>query len=287
MSLPDFDTRLAALIRRACCLEVLAHKPGNVHPGASFADLTWDDFIRSADAIAAVLARTAELGVGGAVLAAIEATRLVAPTNTNLGMVLLLAPLAAVPRTLSLCDGIDAVLKETTIDDSRLIYRAIRLAKPGGMGSATEQDIQDEPTETLVDVMRLAANHDRVAAQYAHGFQDVLEVGIESLLEWSKRSNDWETAVIGLHLTLMARFPDTLIARKCGGEVAGESALRAAEVLRRGWPGSETGGAALAELDAWLRGDGHRRNPGTTADLVAATLFAALRDHGWSGSDGN
>ena len=32
------------------------------------------------------------------------------------------------------------------------------------------------------------------------------------------------------------------------------------------------------EFDAWLRADGHRRNPGTTADLIAASLFAAFRD---------
>jgi len=28
----------------------------------------------------------------------------------------------------------------------------------------------------------------------------------------------------------------------------------------------------------WLRADGNRRNPGTSADLVAATLFVALRE---------
>jgi triphosphoribosyl-dephospho-CoA synthase len=284
MSLPDFDTELAALVRRACCLEVLARKPGNVHPGASFSDLTWDDFIRSADAIAAQLPRTAELGVGAAVLAAIEATSHVVPTNSNLGMVLLLAPLAAVPRERTLRDGIDEVLQATTVEDARLVYHAIRLAKPGGLGRAAEQDVLDEPTETLVEVMRLAADRDRVAAQYDNGFRDVLEFGVPSLLGWSNRTSDWETAVIGLHLSLMAQLPDTLIARKCGGVAAAESASRAQLVLDRGWPDAEAGVWALGELDAWLRADGHRRNPGTTADLVAATLFAALRDHGWDGA---
>lgn len=282
MEFPEANTGLANLIRRACRLEVLARKPGNVHPGASFADLTCDDFLASADAIAPVLARTSEIGVGAAVLAAVQATRAVAATNSNLGMVLLLAPLAAVPRELPLRKGIGSTLETTSIDDARLVYRAIVLAAPGGLGRAAEQDVDEEPTLPLVDVMRLAAHRDRVAAQYAAGFSDVLNIGVPALLEWSRRSGDWETAVIGLHLTLMARFPDTLIARKCGVAPANESASRAAAVLRAGWPETNGGEAALGELDRWLREDGHRRNPGTTADLVAATLFAALRDHGWA-----
>jgi triphosphoribosyl-dephospho-CoA synthase len=287
MPAPEDDRELAGLIRRACRLEVLARKPGNVHPGESFADLTCDDFLHSADAIAPVLARTRETGVGRAVLAAIEATRAVAATNTNLGMVLLLAPLASVPWQRRLRDGIDDVLAATTMEDARLVYRAIRFASPGGLGRVAEQDVLDEPTGTLVEVMQLAADRDRVAAQYANGFHDVLEFGVASLLRWAERSSGWETNVIGLHLSLMARFPDTLIARKCGWELARESAARAREVLDRDWPVSAAGARALSELDVWLRADGHRRNPGTTADVVAATLFAAMRDSGWAaGAEG-
>ena len=76
----------------------------------------------------------------------------------------------------------------------------------------------------------------------------------------------------------MARHPDTLIARKCGLAVAEEAARRARQVLDGGWPKPGAAWARLGELDAWLRADGHRRNPGATADLVAATLFVALRE---------
>jgi triphosphoribosyl-dephospho-CoA synthase len=283
MPLPDVSYDLAVLIRRACHLEVLARKPGNVHPGASFVDLTCDDLLRSADAIAPVLAQTVARGIGPAVLAAVEATRAVAASNSNLGMVLLFAPLVAVPRRQTLRDGIGGILLRTTVDDARFVYRAICLASPGGLGRVSQQDVRDEPTQTLADVMRLAADRDRVAAQYATDFRDVLDLGVPLLLDWSRRTCNWETAVIGLHLSLMARTPDTLVARKCGQEAASESAARAQNVLDQGWPETAAGTRALSELDAWLRADGHRRNPGTTADLVAATLFAAMRDHGWVG----
>ncbi len=75
----------------------------------------------------------------------------------------------------------------------------------------------------------------------------------------------------------MSRWPDSLIARKCGAEVAQKAADWAAEVLAAGEPGSETYQQALSNLDFWLRSDHHRRNPGTSADLVTAALFAALR----------
>jgi triphosphoribosyl-dephospho-CoA synthase len=275
------------LLRQACRLEVLAHKPGNVHPEASFPDLTCEDFLRSAEIVSPVLAAAPILGVGPAILDAVTRTQAILGRNSNLGIVLLLAPLAAVPRERKLADGIAAVLEATTVDDSRLVYRAIRAATPGGMGHVPDQDLSSEPTLPLVDVMRLAAGRDRIAYQYAHGFLDILEFALPALLEWSQRTADWETAVIGLHVALMAAIPDTLIVRKCGVAVAEESARRAREVLDAGWPDSPAGRKHCYELDAWLRADGNRRNPGTTADLVAATLFAALRDGGWQfGTEG-
>jgi triphosphoribosyl-dephospho-CoA synthase len=70
-------------------------------------------------------------------------------------------------------------------------------------------------------------------------------------------------------LVTLANRPDSLIARKRGEAVAVEASRRAAEVLA---------GGEIAGFDAWLRGDGHARNPGATADLVAAALFVALLD---------
>lgn len=269
---------LAALIRQACRLEVTARKPGNVHPAARFPDLSYADFLAAADAASPRLAEAAALGVGPAVEAAVRDTRRVVSSNVNLGIALLLAPLAAVPRSMELSAGIDNVLSRLTVADAEAVYRAIRLAAPGGLGTQPRQDVAIEPTDTLLTVMQMAADRDRVARQYACGFADVLDCGRQSLRAWHERTEcDWEVSVIGLHLSLLAEFPDSLIARKCGPEVAAEASARARQVLALGWP-EGTGARACADLDRWLRADGHRRNPGTTADLVAATLFAVLRD---------
>jgi triphosphoribosyl-dephospho-CoA synthase len=282
MSELEDSRRIAEWIRTACRLEVLAPKPGNVHPGASFDDLTADDFLASAELAAPVLAEARNSGVGPAVLAAVEQSQRELGRNTNLGIILLLAPLAAAPLDQTLRESIAGVLARTGVSDSRAVYQAIRRANPGGMGRSAEQDLAQEPTLPLVEIMQLARDRDRIAAQYANAFDDVLRCAVPQFLSWSERCRTASGAVVGLHLSLMARLPDTLIARKCGLELAAESARRAQAALDAGWPETPAGAAAAAELDRWLRADGHRRNPGTTADLVAATLFAAQRDHGWS-----
>ena len=108
-------------------------------------------------------------------------------TNTNLGIVLLLAPLAAVPGTVDLADGIEEVLATTTIDDARLVYRAIRLAEAGGLGEVADQDIASEPTITLRAVMGLAADRDLIARQYANGFREVLGEALPILRDFLRR----------------------------------------------------------------------------------------------------
>lgn len=267
------------LIRQACRLEVLARKPGNVHPEASFSDVTCADFLRSADLASGWLARAGEIGVGASIERAIGSTRSEVATNTNLGIVLLIAPLAAVPSELTLRAGIEGVLERLTVQDAAHVYRAIRRAAPGGLGSAGAEDVLREPTRSLRDVMTLAADYDQVARQYAVAFADVLDFGLPMFIAWWERTGgDWERAVIGLQLEWLARWPDTLIIRKCGVAMGEEASRRAREVLDAGWPTGLRAGAALEQFDRWLREDGHQRNPGTTADLVAAVLYSALRE---------
>ena len=264
-------------IRSACLLEATARKPGNVHPGASFADLTYDDFVKSANAIAPILAQARERGVGQAILDASLATREQVGRNTNLGIILLLAPLAAAEPGIKLRDGIAGVLAALGVEDSKLVYRAIAAAQPGGMGRVEDEDLANEPRSALVEVMRLAAGRDMIARQYATDFDLILNAGMSLLSPVAFREN-WEQAVVRLYLELMSRHPDTLVARKCGAGVADESAERARRVLDYGWPDSAAGRETILELDSWLREDGNRRNPGTTADLVTACLFAAMRE---------
>jgi triphosphoribosyl-dephospho-CoA synthase len=148
---------------------------------------------------------------------------------------------------------------------------------PGGLGEVAVQDIRAEPTQTLRQVMALAAERDLVARQYADGFGEIFDDGVPALARGLERIGSLEGAIVSCHLHLMASYPDSLIARKRGPVEAEESARRARLVLDTGWPHTSASRAALADLDAWLRAANRGRNPGTTADLVAACLFVALR----------
>jgi triphosphoribosyl-dephospho-CoA synthase len=213
-----------------------------------------------------VLDRVSELGVGPTVLEAVKATRRLVKTNSNLGIVLLLAPLAAAPSDRTIRDGIGKVLDRLTVADSRAVFEAIRLANPSGLGESPQEDVRGEPTMPLREVMALAADRDLIARQYANGFREVFEIGLPELM-----SGPLEEAIIRCQLRLMSACIDSHIARKCGVIVAEEVRRRAADVVAHG-------GDAVAKFDAWLRADGHRRNPGSSADLVAACLFVALRE---------
>jgi triphosphoribosyl-dephospho-CoA synthase len=261
----------------ACLLEATAPKVGNVHRGADFENLTFGDFVVSAVAIGPAMENARTIGVGAAILEAIRATRQLVDTNTNLGMVLLLAPLAAVPREEPLEGGISKVLRSLTADDSKLVYEAIRLAQPGGMGKVEEMDVAAAAPSDLLVAMAAAAERDLVAQQYVTDFDLVLT----QIAPWlSEAASKWSLidAIIHTHLRLLAEFPDSLIARKCGLELAQEVSTYAAAVLAAGSPGEDSYHEAAADLDFFLRSDGHRRNPGTTADLIAAGLFALLRE---------
>jgi triphosphoribosyl-dephospho-CoA synthase len=272
---PKSDVGLHAQF--ACIWEATAKKPGNVHPLAAFDDLSFVDFMTSAAAIAAPFAEAQYGTLGNLVLASIKATRQVIATNTNLGIVLLLAPLAlAAPADLR--GGVENVLSCATVQDAEEIYEAIRFAGPSGLGNVNEQDVANKPTLPLREIMCLAADRDMIARQYANGFREVFDEGVPALQAGLENLGTLEDAIIFCHLSLLSRHPDSLIARKCGKKLAQEAEHRAAEVMEAGWPHSALGRKNIALFDAWLRADGHRRNPGTTADLVTASLFVALRE---------
>lgn len=279
--MPDLDSTplpIGQCATVACLLEVSASKPGNVHRGADFENLKFEDFLLSAVAIGPAMEATERTGVGAAVLAAIRATRRFVTTNTNLGMMLLMAPLAAVPRDQKLATGIRTVLDRLDAADSAAVYEAIRLAQPGSLGRVHEMDVAEAAPPDLIAAMRAAAQRDLVARQYTNHFREVLDEGLPWLLEGLAAGWPMPDAIVHLHLRLMQAHPDSLIARKCGLHVAEHAGWQAGEVLNSGQPGDDDYYQALGDFDFWLRSDGHRRNPGTTADLVAAALFAGLRE---------
>jgi triphosphoribosyl-dephospho-CoA synthase len=271
---------VAQCVTLACLLEVTAPKPGNVHRGADFEDLTFADFMVSAVAVAPPLAKAAETGVGVAVLQAVQATRGLVRTNSNLGTVLLLAPLCAVPREVRLAEGVKSVLCHLTPEDASNVYEGIRTAAPGGLGTAPRMDVAECPPAGLLAAMQEAGERDLVARQYGNGFEQVFELVAPWLIE--SRRNGWTLleGIVHTSIRLLADFPDSLIERKCGKGVAQLASAKARSVIAAGLPGEEAYRSALADLDFWMRSDHHRRNPGTTADLIAAGLFVVLRE-GW------
>ncbi|MBL8821626.1 MAG: triphosphoribosyl-dephospho-CoA synthase [Planctomycetia bacterium] len=261
------------LVELACLWEATVPKPGNVHPGAAFSDTSYDDFVQSAKAIAPVLAHAEHHTVGEIVLDAVRATRQTVGKNTNLGIILVLAPLAKSANQIELA----SILHALTVHDTELVYEAIRLAQPGGLGKADSQDVHQKPTATLLEAMQLAADRDWIARQYVRCFADVFGLLLPELEMTYQQTADLTLSIQRAFLVGLATLGDTLIARKCGEGVMKDAQLKAQAVLDAGWPDTHAGQQAFDDLDHWLRADGHRRNPGTMADLMAGAIYLALR----------
>jgi triphosphoribosyl-dephospho-CoA synthase len=262
----------------ACQFEALAAKPGNVQRGADFEDLSLVDLLTCGAVIGPILEEAPHKRLGETILAAVRASQATVRSNANLGIVLLLAPLAKVPRDCSLAAGIGRELANLTQEDAEDVFTAIREAQPGGLGMCAEADVASPPSMSLVEAMRLSAERDLIARQYATDFADVFGCIAAWLQEGVERGESLSRNIVRVHLQTMSNFPDSLIQRKCGAKTAQESADRAAEVLKARPRDEFEYERALADFDFWLRGDGHRRNPGTTADLIAAGLFVLLRE---------
>ena len=284
------DADIAALAQLACLLEVSAPKPGNVSPGRHFADLRYEDFLASAVAIGQPFARVAHQSLGETIRQAVEATACWTKTNTNLGMVLMLAPLAraaALSESLRgsedppLRSALRRVLTQTTVDDARHVYAAIRRAAPGGLGRAAEQDVAGEPDVTLLEAMRLAADRDSVAREYATGFETTFERGAPTLERARRDGLPWGDAIVETFLQLLAHERDTHIVRRTGVEAADRVSALARAALEAGGVRSPEGRQAIETMDAAIRDPRNSNNPGTTADLTAASIFATLWASRW------
>jgi triphosphoribosyl-dephospho-CoA synthase len=288
---------IAAAAQLACLLEVTAPKPGNVSPARPFGDTAYEDFLASAAAIGGPLREAGVRPLGATIRLAVEATKRWTTSNTNLGIVLLLAPLAraahlaasvATGGSPSLCrilrSALSGVLDSTTVDDAREAYAAIRSAAPGGLGRVEDQDVADDPEVTLLDAMRLAADRDGIAREYATTFQATFETGVPALERARCAGLSWGDAIVETYLSLLAFAPDTHVARRGGATLAAEVSARARVALDRGGVRSSAGRQAIDEMDRALRDATHVANPGTTADLTAAAIFVVLLGGGWKSS---
>lgn len=262
---------VADLYRAACLAELDALKPGNVHGYAPGHRMVVADFVVSAEVSAQPLAE-AGARVGRRVRGGVEATFAAVAQNTNLGILLLCAPLArAAEKAGPLRAGLDAVLVGFDEADARDVFAAIRRANPGGLGRAARHDVSAEgPLPSLRAAMAEAASRDRIARAYTDGFADLFAIGLPALAAARMRGlpPPWTTTAV--HLAYLTGVPDSHIARKFGPERA-EAVRAEAEARMAGIDLAETPVAALLAYDQLLKEAG--LNPGTSADFTVATLF--------------
>lgn len=266
--------RIQQAYQNACLAELEALKPGNVHIFADGHGMVVEQFISSAEASAPSIADP-NLTLGQRILKAITATHQAVGCNTNLGIVLLCAPLAQAAlqqSSLSFQERLGQVLANTTIDDAQYVFEAIQLANPAGLGHSEEHDVHQQADCTLLEAMKVAAMKDNVALQYTNGFYQIATEGLthyqQALQRWERPA--WATTAV--YLFWLAHYVDSHVVRKYGMEVANglQKAARShyVDFLKQDNPKLYL--PALRAFDTSLKD--HGINPGTSADLTVATL---------------
>ena len=274
------DAELMALYQRACEVELQAFKPGNVSVYAAGHDMTVEDFRLSARVSAEPITNP-QYSLGEKIYYAVKATRDAVGCNTNLGIILLCAPLmqAAQQHVLDLPfrNVLAGVLERTTVADAEWAFRAIALAAPGGLGDSEEQDVGKRPEITLTEAMRIAEKKDRIALQYTTNYSDVFDFAV-LCYNWKVCLCGEEWAAVAVYAGLLSKYPDSHIERKYGNKfnklVASKMTLVNDLLSRTDKP--EQLEVLLRKIDAEFKKLGI--NPGTTADLTVATLLTVFMD---------
>jgi triphosphoribosyl-dephospho-CoA synthase len=265
---------IAAAFVAACRDEIEAPKPGNVHIFADGHGMTVDDFLQSAEVAAPPLCEPG-VPVGLRIFAAVEATFAAVAKNTNLGIILLCAPLAAAAEKRGeLRESLKATLAGLAREDAFYAFKAIIRAGPAGLATATRIDVRDDANVTLLEAMREAAHRDKIAYQYAFDFSDIFDAGVESLRATQGKCWRAPWPAANAYLAFLARYPDSHIARKNGREAAIRVQAEAIEVRKRfmNTANPEERLQDLLTFDKRLKTLG--LNPGTSADLTVASVFA-------------
>jgi triphosphoribosyl-dephospho-CoA synthase len=271
--------QLGELYQQACEVDVQAFKPGNVSVYADGHEMTVADFRISAKVSAEPLCNP-EYSLGEKIYYAVKATREAVGCNTNLGIILLCAPLIqAISQKhagSTLRQAVSKVLRETTVEDADWVFKAITLASPGGLGSSDQQDVNEKASVTLLDAMKIAGDKDRIALQYVTDYQDIFNFSILRYNASFNRLGDRNWAAVSVYADMLSHFPDSHIERKYGNQysemVATKMAQLSEELSKTDNP--ERIKPLLFRLDQELKLYGI--NPGTTADMIVATVLTAF-----------
>lgn len=276
MILPE---QLSELYRQACEVDVQAFKPGNVSVYADGHNMTVADFRVSAKVSAEPLCNP-NYSLGEKIYYAVKATREAVGCNTNLGIILLCAPLAQAiackPRNLTLREAVTKVIVEATIDDADWVFKAITLASPGGLGNSEQQDVSEKASVTLLEAMEIASEKDRIALQYLTGYKDIFNFSVLRYNAGFNRWGDRNWAAVAAYADMLRQFPDSHIERKYGNQysemVAMKMTLLSEELYKTDNPVQIK--PLLLRLDQEFKFYGI--NPGTTADMIVATVFTVF-----------
>lgn len=264
---------IAGAFEQACLDELAAPKPGNVHVFADGHRMTADDFVSAAAAAADPLTAPGA-SVGARILGAVEASFAAAGVNTNLGIVLLCAPVAAAAEQGGdLRAALRRVLDTLDRDDAELAFRAIVRASPAGLGRSERHDVFAPATVTLREAMAQAADRDRIAHQYVTVFADIFEHGEPLFADRLAVTSDRRLATLAVYLHFLGAFPDSHVVRKYGPTVGDEICTAASRFARDAKRAARLEDV-LPDILAWdekLKQGGI--NPGTSADLTVASLF--------------
>ena len=268
-------SHVVLIYRDACIAELSAIKPGNVHMFADGHGMVVQDFIKSADVSSQHIAAL-NLRVGERILSSIKSTWDAVGCNTNLGIVLLTAPMiqAAYSKDGFSQKTLQDVLNNLTVEDAVKAYEAISIAKPAGLSEVQYHDVHQTPQITLLEAMKVSADRDFIAQQYANGYQEIFNLGVTTyqhyLAKWERSA--W--AVTATYLAFLAAFEDSHIARKYGKEIA-QAIQQESKNHFQHFTSQENPKLYQATLLAWDI-DLKKRciNPGTSADLTVATILA-------------
>lgn len=266
---------IEAAFRAACLDELAAPKPGNVHVHAAGHRMSVADFERSAE-VAAPHVCAVGARLGRRVLNAVAATRTATGQNTNLGILLLAAPIAMAVEytTADLRGSVVDVIAASDMADAEDVFAAIRLAVPGGLGSVARHDVHAPAIAALPVTMAEAAPRDRIARQWSNGFADVFGGGLRVYGAARARWCDPAWATLAAYLHFLADDWDSHVLRKHGAAIA-EATRRQAETMRDALQGCAEPPRllpSLLEWDATLKAASV--NPGTCADLTVATIMS-------------
>ncbi|MEE9355890.1 MAG: triphosphoribosyl-dephospho-CoA synthase [Methylococcaceae bacterium] len=268
---------------KACEVDVLAFKPGNVSVYVEGHDMTVNDFRLSAK-VSAEPITDPDLCLGEKIFQAVKETQEAVHCNTNLGIILLAAPLIqagqnAVQQSRPLRKELSEVLTATTIRDAEWAFQAISLASPGGLGTADNHDVRTQPDVTLAAAMNMAAFKDRIAFQYASHYQDIFDFAILRYNSYFNRWGNENWAAVAVFVGLLTKYPDSHIERKYGTKFRREVYIEMV-LLDKKLSNTQHPQHLLHDLyrvDQRFKSSGI--NPGTTADLTVATLLVANLEH--------